>query len=287
SFQDAARALAIEQLDGIDQVIAKRAADLASLQDTFKQEQEALGDNYAAKAEMTQAYEEERSAIISASVAEEKALKDQAADEESARQRKTLAETKAAQRSVAASTADMLGQVSGYLSDAASKEAKQHRKTAMTLFALSKAAAIASAIVNTALAVTQALGSAPPPYSFILAAISAAAGAAEIGVIAAQQPTFHAGGMIDEVPITALRGEAVLNRQAVQNAGGPGAIEAMNSGQGASGGGGVTLFRIGRMEAREIARTDIRANGVLPQTMRKIARNGGNPAGISNRRTFA
>jgi len=58
-----------------------------------------------------------------------------------------------------------------------------------------KAVAIVQAVVNTALAVTQALGSAPPPASFILAAAAGAAGAIEIATIAAQQ--FEQGGVIE------------------------------------------------------------------------------------------
>lgn len=58
-----------------------------------------------------------------------------------------------------------------------------------------KAVAITQAIVNTALAVTQALGSAPPPASFILAGAAGAAGAIEIATIAAQQ--FEKGGVIE------------------------------------------------------------------------------------------
>jgi hypothetical protein len=58
-----------------------------------------------------------------------------------------------------------------------------------------KAVAIVQAVVNTALAVTQALGSAPPPASFILAAAAGAAGAIEIATIAASQ--FEQGGVIE------------------------------------------------------------------------------------------
>lgn len=55
-----------------------------------------------------------------------------------------------------------------------------------------KALAIIQAIINTALGVTSALGSSAPPASYILAAITAAAGAVQIGLIASQ--TFAKGG---------------------------------------------------------------------------------------------
>jgi hypothetical protein len=48
---------------------------------------------------------------------------------------------------------------------------------------------LVNATTNTALGVTQALSSAPPPYSFILAALVAAAGGIEIGVISSNKPS--------------------------------------------------------------------------------------------------
>lgn len=64
--------------------------------------------------------------------------------------------------------------------------------------------AILQAIINTAQGVTSALGSAPPPYNFILAALTAAAGAVQIGVIKSQ--SFASGGVVSK-PTYALMGE--------------------------------------------------------------------------------
>lgn len=55
--------------------------------------------------------------------------------------------------------------------------------TLTSVFGKSKAAAIGSAIINTAVGVTQALRSLPPPFSFATAAAVAAAGAAQIASI--------------------------------------------------------------------------------------------------------
>lgn len=55
-----------------------------------------------------------------------------------------------------------------------------------------KAIQITKAVVNTALAVTNALGSSPPPANFILAALTAALGAVEIATISSQK--FAKGG---------------------------------------------------------------------------------------------
>lgn len=52
------------------------------------------------------------------------------------------------------------------------------------------------AFINTALAVTQALASSPPPLSFILAGITAAAGAIEIAAIEGQKSRLKKGGIV-------------------------------------------------------------------------------------------
>ena len=67
-----------------------------------------------------------------------------------------------------------------------------------------KAVAITTAIIDTALGVTKALGSAPPPYNFVLAALTAAAGAVQIATIKAQP--FAEGGVITR-PTLGLVGE--------------------------------------------------------------------------------
>lgn len=67
-----------------------------------------------------------------------------------------------------------------------------------------QAMAIVGAIINTAQAVTQALASTVPPYSFILAGIAAAAGAVQIATIKSQK--FAAGGVITK-PTYGLMGE--------------------------------------------------------------------------------
>lgn len=57
-----------------------------------------------------------------------------------------------------------------------------------TLFGDNKAVAIAMAVINTAQAITAALAQYPPPLSFAMAAAQAAAGAAQIAVIASTNP---------------------------------------------------------------------------------------------------
>jgi len=99
-----------------------------------------------------------------------------------------------------------------------------------------QALAVGTAIINTAAAVVQALGSTPPPYSYILGGISELAGQIQIAAIAAQPPPFHSGGLIrDEVLIRARSGEAVLSPQGVSSVGGPEVVAEINRGRGSDG----------------------------------------------------
>lgn len=75
------------------------------------------------------------------------------------------------------------------------EEREIRRKSA----AASKAYAIFQAVVNTAVGITQALSSTPPPYSYVLAGISGALGAAQIAVAASEPvPKFAEGGWVDQ-----------------------------------------------------------------------------------------
>ena len=66
--------------------------------------------------------------------------------------------------------------------------AKNQAKAAKRAFAIRKASAIASAIVNTAQGVTNALGQITPPANFVVAGLVGALGAAQVAAIAAQPP---------------------------------------------------------------------------------------------------
>ena len=89
-------------------------------------------------------------------------------------------------------------------------------------FAIGKAAAIADHGINAVSAVSKALGSAPPPFNFILAGLVGAAMAVQGAKIAsASPPGFNNGGVVggfqgatggpDNININARRGEMFLN----------------------------------------------------------------------------
>lgn len=114
---------------------------------------------------------------------------------------------------------------------------KDTKKAKKKQFALEKAAALSIATIQTFQAVVQALGSTAPPASFVLAALAGAAGAVQIGMIAAQQPKFHRGGILpDEVDRQGYRARqnestAVLTAQALRAMGGQEGINRANAGQ--------------------------------------------------------
>jgi hypothetical protein len=81
-----------------------------------------------------------------------------------------------------------------------------------------KGIAITEATINTALAVSKALSSAPWPLSLALAAGAAASGAAQVAKISSQ--SFAGGGIVDgnsfygdQVPVSVNSGEMILNKE--------------------------------------------------------------------------
>lgn len=110
------------------------------------------------------------------------------------------------------------------LTDAEREEAEkrlgQLRKNAARAFAASQAVGIAQAEMASALAAIEAYSSTVglPVVGPVLAPIAASAalafGLAQSASIAAQPPpSFHMGGVVDDVPATLQRGEAVLTRR--------------------------------------------------------------------------
>lgn len=106
------------------------------------------------------------------------------------------------QLSTAGSFASATGNLAANLNELLVAQGKEKNKE---LFAIEKAAGIATAIVNTATAATQALEVPPPPVGIALAGIITAAGLAQVAIISQQQ--LAAGGLVT-APTSALVGEA-------------------------------------------------------------------------------
>lgn len=154
--------------------------------------------------------------------------------------------------------------------DAADERLAITRAAVRKAFLIDKAAKMASAAAATALAIVQALSSAPPPFNFIAAGAVGAAGLIQQAAIASQQPTFHAGGFVggmapDEQQATVRRGEAVLS-PAGRRAMGDDAIRAANGGMG--GGQTIVVQQVYRHRVfNSFVRDNLRTRGPLSQAL--------------------
>ena len=109
----------------------------------------------------------------------------------------------------------------------------KNKKNAELAFNIRKAAALAQIVVETA---TNVVESFPNPF---LMAGATALGVAQGAVVAAEQPSFHMGGMIegrgtlapDETMVRAKQGEAILSTNAVRNLRGAQGVQALERGQ--------------------------------------------------------
>lgn len=127
--------------------------------------------------------------------------------------------------------------VADLLNVVAKETAKRDKELALRQFKAAKAAGMAQALINGAVAVTRALATLGPVLGPIAATGIAATTAAQVATIAAQKPAFDRGGMIqggtamaDQVTINALPGEAVLSRGAVRDLGGQSGVDRLNRG---------------------------------------------------------
>jgi len=87
--------------------------------------------------------------------------------------------------------------ITGMVTELAQRNTAESRKERLKQFRTMKAAAIVEATINTALAATSAFAQGGGvPVGLVLAGLTIAAGAVQIGMIASQQPTFHRGGIM-------------------------------------------------------------------------------------------
>lgn len=163
-------------------------------------------------------------------------------------------------QATAAASASLFGALGDLAGAAAEEQAKAGKESALALFGVQKAAALAQAAINTALAVSTALVT-PPPLGPIQAAAALAAGLAQTAVIASTPPPSFA-----DTPGVMQMG----NRGAVSLAAGDYFAAAKDPAElqrqaGAVGGGGVSILevRLGhRVLDRSVAQT-LRQGGRL------------------------
>jgi hypothetical protein len=140
------------------------------------------------------------------------------------------------------------------------------REAAMKEFNTQKAAKMAIAVVAGALAVQQALSAAPPPVNFVLAGISGAAAAVELGVIAGAQPKFHMGTTgfrPDEGMAMLQRGEGVVTSQGMSRPGMREAVQAANAGGSPLGGESAIMIQYQHKVYNEFIRDNLKAGSPL------------------------
>lgn len=289
------------QLDDIDQINTARMDEVTRLRTAAAAAIAATQEGTDARAELERQLADTIAAVHTEADAKVQSSTDKlvasqkAAAEATAKAWEESAEAKAqasreAGQSILGAEASVFGSLSDlYRADAESK-AEHGRKGARQAFEVSRAFAITGALINTALAITNALATVPYPAAPFVAAAAALTGGVQIAAILSEKPSFHAGGMYpDEANAKVLSGEPVINRTAAARLGldTPGAVNDANHGGVGAAVGGVTVLRIGRLEAREIVRTDIAARGLIVQTAKAAANMAGNPAGRTGRRPIA
>lgn len=113
----------------------------------------------------------------------------------------------AAKAMVATTLVDFLGTLAQTLMSSQGKNAKRE-------FAIGKALGISQATVNTFKGISAAIGSGPPPYNFILAGITAAAGFLQVRNIARQQFKESGGGGSSSASVGSTAGAMSLGGNA-------------------------------------------------------------------------
>jgi hypothetical protein len=245
--------------DGIKETLAGIVASTVASEQQKTEAVAAASESLVLLEEDTQA----RIAEIRANAAaEEQAVLEQVAAERLRRHEEELAqiaEAKAARSdalnaslgaasSVFGSIGSLVQSVAEIDIAASGKTSAERRKAMKAAWEAQTALAIAQAAINIPLSISQAAaGPWPAAIGFMVAAgVASAAGLAGVIAKAAAGPTFHSGGVAtagdvgglgpDEFSAVLRRGEGVLTPAAVQRVGGADGVQALNRGDGGSGG---------------------------------------------------
>lgn len=279
-----------DQLGVIDRVIEKTQEKTDKQREynaSVREGQQVLGDYvstglvpYTAALSLAAPYIEER---IEAQARLQEALQALAADEAAAAAAADKREAKQAEMRQGAiglfsQTASVVGDLAGMLLTAAtaSEEMTEKQvKAARRAFVVQKAAALAQAIISTALGVARSLDPAvggPPPINFITAGLVGAAGAVQVATIATQKPSFALGGVMPTSGAPALLhpGEGVLSQGAVDAMGGRGGLAAQNARSGSTGGAVVVQWK----HIRQSFNAEVTDAGRGTGPLREIRRDG-------------
>jgi hypothetical protein len=160
---------------------------------------------------------------------------------------------------------------------------RAQKEAALKAFRVQKALSLVQAGIQTALAVVNAIATAPNIIAgLVLAGVAATLGGIQIGIIAAKQPpTFHRGGVLrasdvtgssmDRVAVHAKPGEGFLSTTGVAAAGGPDGVDRLNAGFGGGGGETINIIRFGTRTTETISHEQLRPRtGRMQQELRGL-----------------
>lgn len=140
------------------------------------------------------------------------------------------------------------------------------KEAATKQFNAQKAVAVALSIAQGALAVVQAIGSAPPPFNIPAIVATGIAVTAETAAIMATQPKFHTGTTgfrPDEGGATLQRGEGVVTSAGMSKPGMKEAVAAANSGRTPAAGSGALNMVYQHKVYNEFIRDNLKAGSPL------------------------
>ena len=286
SIQAVRETYTMKALEGEDLIAAREQQALEDLRERYNKAAALAGENEAEILANLQAFEEAKAAILADGAERRRKAREAEAEAEAAEREERIEANKAMVNTILNDTLSvtqtMLDKMRDYRTEHGENMTKEEKKQlnkrikqtkrAMKVIAIAqKAAGIIDIAIKTAqgvMAVWAEFG-AYPPVAAALSAIVGTAGTASAAAVASQKVEFHRGGVVDA---KLLDGEAVLNRQATQ-ALTPQGVDALNSGKALM---PNISFRIGRQEAREIIRTDVRSGGMVTQEIGRIANTSGN-----------
>lgn len=285
-------------LEGIDLIESKRDDALDALRDRYIEARALTIEDYDGRLEATVAYREAKKAIEDEfdelRIEKEQELSGQRAELQAREIQNSITAAQITADAIGSIADDMFSRRKSNLDSLReyrakhgqdmskaekkrlNKEIKEEKKAMRKIAVAQKAAALIDVAIKTVQGIMSvwATFAAAPPVAAALSAVIGAVGIASGVAIASQAVEFHRGGVVDA---KLLDGESVLNRQATQALGNEG-VDALNragSTSPAAMASSVTLI-IGRREAREIVRTDVRSGGLITQEIGRIANTYGN-----------
>ena len=158
--------------------------------------------------------------------------------------------------------------------DGLDMETEAGRRAAREAFEIRKVANIAQIVIDTAAGIVRSFAEYGWPWGAIPAGIIGTTGTAQAAIVAAQSPSFPVGGVIppDHRMISAMAGEAILNRRATEALGADG-VARLNEGR--AGGAPIVVVQQYRHRVYDAFVADnMQSGGPLSRRFDRLARVG-------------